>query len=82
MAKLKTKRISITIPLKTLKRLNKLVTPSERSTIVSELIEDYLDDLEAEFEQVERLEQRREQRQMWLERIRASGQKAADLFLP
>ena len=80
--KLRAKRISITLPIETLERLNDFVAPVERSAIVADLIEDYLDDLEAAFEQEERQEQRRQQRERWIQRLRTSGQKAADLFLP
>lgn len=82
MSKFLTKRISITLPQETLERLNSFVPLLERSAVVTDLIEDYLDELEAESEWEAQLEQRRQQRLSWFNRLRTSGQKAADLFLP
>ena len=82
MDKIIKKRISVTLPQETVTRLNQFIPRAERSAVIADLIEDYLDELEAVYEQEDRVAYRRQQRQMWLERIRASGQKAADLFLP
>ncbi len=82
MSKFLTKRISVTLPQETLERLNRFIPLLERSAIVTDLIEEYLDELEAEFEREAQIEQRRQQRLSWFNKLRTSGQKAADLFLP
>ena len=78
----KTKRICLNLPANLLDQLDMYVAPSERSELVADLLEEYVAALQAEDDQIARVEARREQMQLWAERLRDSGRKAADMFLP
>ncbi len=82
MGNQQTKRICIELPVSLIKQLDMYVSPSERSALIADLLDDYVGALEAEDEQFARVEARREQMQLWVERLRDSGRRAADMFLP
>lgn len=76
------KRICVTLPIELVEQLNDYVKPGERNELIAELLTDYVDALIEEDERMARVEARREQAQLWLERIRYSSRRAADMFLP
>lgn len=82
MTQSQVKRIYVTIPRELLEEFNDFVPRAERSAVITELVADYVDSLVAEDERVARVEARREQVQMWVEKLRGTGRRAADLFLP
>ena len=78
----RSKKICVTLPEKLIRRLDQYVETADRSDLVSELLAEYVEALEAEEDHIARVEARKERMQMMVERLRDSGRKAADMFLP
>ena len=78
----RSKKICVTLPEKLIRRLDQYVETDDRSDLVSELLAEYVEALEAEEDHIARVEARKERMQMMVERLRDSGRKAADMFLP
>ena len=82
MPSVRRKKICVNLPEKLINRLDRYVETHERSELVSELLAEYVEAIEAEEDHLARVEARRERIQMVVEKIRDSGRKAADMFLP